>query len=498
MISGTSAPRVIHSSVISSSSPVLERGRSARLTHSTSGLSFSNSRPHGSPSALRRRELADDDVPSISTAEMYRAVGRSTTMASICLVSRACLAGVVVVHERVASGWMTSVTNVEAGRAGGDAERRPSGRRPIVGARRRASRRSRGSPGCRRSTGLKLTTCSRARRDRVLLEVEVEVLRAGLDRRLERRAHPRRPGRRRSPSRRRRRRRRRPRSPRRSSGRRRSRTAGTPARRWRSSARRRRASCPRRSAAGSWDDLDRGPSCRGAVVPPPRRPGRRRRWPRWSGAGRVVVVVPPQAAPGHRGRHGTLVVRRIAVPGPVRVVRVTVAPERIVSDPTLTMRRFRLMSQPCDDRAENRVLDAAKALLRALGLRQGHDRRHRRRGRRVAGDDLPHVPRRQGRAVRGAAGPRAGGVLHRPAGRVEGPTRSRSCSCAHRRRGHPGAARRRAPRADAGLRAGRPASQLTVEGVPRIIRFATAFLAPLVEPYLAREAAAPSSTCSPG
>ena len=28
--------------------------------------------------------------------------------------------------------------------------------------------------------------------------------------------------------------------------------------------------------------------------------------------------------------------------------------------------------------------------------------------------------------------------------------------------------------------------QLTVEGLPRIIRFATAFLAPLVEPYLDR------------
>jgi AcrR family transcriptional regulator len=34
---------------------------------------------------------------------------------------------------------------------------------------------------------------------------------------------------------------------------------------------------------------------------------------------------------------------------------------------------------------------------------------------------------------------------------------------------------------------GRILSQLTVEGLPRIIRFATAFLAPLAEPYLDRE-----------
>jgi hypothetical protein len=34
---------------------------------------------------------------------------------------------------------------------------------------------------------------------------------------------------------------------------------------------------------------------------------------------------------------------------------------------------------------------------------------------------------------------------------------------------------------------GRMLSQLTVEGLPRIIRFATAFLAPLAEPYLDRE-----------
>ena len=32
-------------------------------------------------------------------------------------------------------------------------------------------------------------------------------------------------------------------------------------------------------------------------------------------------------------------------------------------------------------------------------------------------------------------------------------------------------------------------SQLTVEGLPRIIRFANAFLAPLAEPYLDREQA---------
>jgi AcrR family transcriptional regulator len=36
---------------------------------------------------------------------------------------------------------------------------------------------------------------------------------------------------------------------------------------------------------------------------------------------------------------------------------------------------------------------------------------------------------------------------------------------------------------------GRTISQLTVEGLPRIIRFATAFLAPLAEPYLGREPA---------
>jgi AcrR family transcriptional regulator len=34
---------------------------------------------------------------------------------------------------------------------------------------------------------------------------------------------------------------------------------------------------------------------------------------------------------------------------------------------------------------------------------------------------------------------------------------------------------------------GRMLSQLTVEGLPRIIRFATAFLAPLADPYLDRE-----------
>jgi AcrR family transcriptional regulator len=36
---------------------------------------------------------------------------------------------------------------------------------------------------------------------------------------------------------------------------------------------------------------------------------------------------------------------------------------------------------------------------------------------------------------------------------------------------------------------GRTLSQLTVEGLPRIIRFANAFLAPLAEPYLDREQA---------
>jgi AcrR family transcriptional regulator len=36
---------------------------------------------------------------------------------------------------------------------------------------------------------------------------------------------------------------------------------------------------------------------------------------------------------------------------------------------------------------------------------------------------------------------------------------------------------------------GRTLSQLTVEGLPRIIRFANAFLAPLAEPYLDRERA---------
>ena len=40
--------------------------------------------------------------------------------------------------------------------------------------------------------------------------------------------------------------------------------------------------------------------------------------------------------------------------------------------------------------------------------------------------------------------------------------------------------------------------ELTVEGLPRIIRMATAFLAPLAEPYLDRQRRAPPSICSPG
>ena len=80
------------------------------------------------------------------------------------------------------------------------------------------------------------------------------------------------------------------------------------------------------------------------------------------------------------------------------------------------------------------------------------------------------------------------------------PIDDRGPARAHRRRRHPGAARRRAPGVDAGHRAGqRRSAQLTVEGVPRIIRFATTFLVPLAEPFLDRDQArARSSTCSPG
>ena len=76
---------------------------------------------------------------------------------------------------------------------------------------------------------------------------------------------------------------------------------------------------------------------------------------------------------------------------------------------------------------------------------------------RVAGDAVPAVPRRQGRPVRGAAGARARGVLHRLRGQVEGADVARGPARAHRRLRHPRAARRRPPRADAGVRAGRRA-----------------------------------------
>ena len=122
-----------------------------------------------------------------------------------------------------------------------------------------------------------------------------------------------------------------------------------------------------------------------------------------------------------------------------------------------------------------RVLDAAKACCERWGIDQGHDRRHRRRERGVAGDDVPPVPRRQGRAVRGAAGARARGVLRELArSQVEGADVLEDLLV------RTVVAATRELRADEHLalmlasEPGEALGQLTVDGLPRIIRFADA------------------------
>ena len=113
-------------------------------------------------------------------------------MASICLVSSAALAAALSLKTTgPTSGWMTSLTNVrlvvpaatpsfsvlEVG------ERRGRGGRRVGDGRR--------APGWPRSTAsLKRRRLLALGRDRVLLEVEVEVLRPGLDRVVERRCAP--------------------------------------------------------------------------------------------------------------------------------------------------------------------------------------------------------------------------------------------------------------------------------------------------------------------
>ena len=88
-------------------------------------------------------------------------------------------------------------------------------------------------------------------------------------------------------------------------------------------------------------------------------------------------------------------------------------------DGTLTMRRIlsyclRMQVRPALD-AETRVLDAAKQCCERWGIAKVTIDDIAADVRRLPGDDLPDVPRRQGRAVRGPAGARAGGVLRRPA-----------------------------------------------------------------------------------
>ena len=86
------------------------------------------------------------------------------------------------------------------------------------------------------------------------------------------------------------------------------------------------------------------------------------------------------------------------------------------------------------------------------------------------------------------AGPRAGGLLRRSCGpHVEGAESLEDLLVRTVVARHPRAARRRPPRPHAGVRARRRSlGDLTVEGLPRIIRFATAFLAPLADPFLDR------------
>src|SRR5215216_6552030 len=90
-----------------------------------------------------------------------------------------------------------------------------------------------------------------------------------------------------------------------------------------------------------------------------------------------------------------------------------------------------------------------------MGHHQGHGRRHRHRGGSVPSDDLPAVPGRQGRPVRGPACAQPGGLLRRAARRRRGRRLPRGGHRAHGRRRHPRAARRRRPRRHAGVRARR-------------------------------------------
>ena len=161
----------------------------------------------------------------------------------------------------------------------------------------------------------------------------------------------------------------------------------------------------------------------------------------------------------------------------------------------LTVRRFAVLLSQHDvgrrsARREVACPRRGEVVLRAVGHREGHHRRHRRREPASRGPRCTGCSRRQGRPLRRAAGARARGLLHpaaRRASRV--PTRSRTCSCA------PSSCATHELRADEHLalmlasEPGETLGQLTVDGLPRIIRVATAFLIPLVEPYLAPAAA---------
>ena len=137
------------------------------------------------------------------------------------------------------------------------------------------------------------------------------------------------------------------------------------------------------------------------------------------------------------------------------------------------------------------MLDAAKPCCERWGVAKVTVDDIAAASRRVAGHAVPAVPRRQGRAVRGAARARARRVLHPLTRRGRRTRRPRGTARAHRRRTPPASCA-----ADDHLalmlasEPGETLSQLTVDGLPRIIRMATEYLTPLVAPYLDRANAA--------
>ena len=267
------------------------------------------------------------------------------------------------------------------------------------------------------------------RRDRVLLQVEVEVLGAGLDRLVEGRAHPRHLV----------------------VGEAHLAGHGVGDGGLEALARTRAASSITYGGnAGSPVAIVSVPSvdrlAGGAAPPPRRRPagavppvgavggcGRRRCRRRRRRRRRRVTSRPPT-------RSAAMAVRRMDLSRFMSVVhaeaheRTAVASRvcpRSQCDPTLTVRQLSSYCLTMTLAPRTRVLDAAKRAASGGGsTRSPSTTSPPRRG--VSRATLyRHVPRRQGRAVRGAAGPRARGVLHRAARRRSRvPTRSRTCSCA--------------------------------------------------------------------